>query len=117
MSFSLLSEDTRFHPVEGPNRYATAVEASKESFPEGADTVIIATGLNWPDALAGGSIAGAYEAPILLVTDVVSDRVEREIARLGAKNAIILGGESAVPASVFKQLRAHATECLPNWRR
>ena len=39
-----------------------AVKASEEAFPGGADTVIIATGLNWPDALAGGASSSTLHA-------------------------------------------------------
>ena len=66
--------------------------------------MIIATGLNWPDALAGGALGGAYDAPILLVTEIVPSGVKTEISRLGARNAIVLGGEGAVPSGVVEEL-------------
>lgn len=95
---------TQQMPLEGPTRYETAVEVSQQSFPLGSESVVIATGENWPDALAGASFAGAVSAPILLVGDMVADRyaeelpgaVAAEIERLGASSAYILGGEEAI---------------------
>ncbi|MDA3936607.1 MAG: cell wall-binding repeat-containing protein [Actinomycetota bacterium] len=88
-------------PLEGDDRYATAVDVSQRVFPIGAETVVIATGVNWPDALGGTALAGALNGPVLLVgTDVVPSVVTQEIERLGATNAIILGGTAAVGAAV-----------------
>lgn len=95
---------TQEMPLEGPTRYETAVEVSMQSFPHGSESVVIATGENWPDALAGASFAGAVDAPILLVGDETADScasdlpaaVADEIERLGATSAYILGGEAAI---------------------
>jgi putative cell wall-binding protein len=96
-------------PVEGPNRYATAIAISKKAFPTGSEYVIIATGLNWPDALGGSALGGALDAPILLTRqDVLPAEVRAEIVRLGATKAIVLGGTPAVSAAVFSQIDAIA---------
>ncbi len=93
-------------PVAGSNRFATSVAASKEAFPDGADDVVIATGRNWPDALGGAALAGALDAPVLLVdTDSVPAVIATEIKRLGADRALILGGTDAVSSSVETALR------------
>lgn len=92
--------------VAGPTRYETAVEASKLAFPDGAPAVVIATGMNWPDALGGSALAGALGGPILL-TDPRSlpSVVSSEITRLKASRAIILGGTSAVSTAVEDALK------------
>lgn len=93
--------------VQGSDRFATAVQSSKLAFPRGADTVIIATGTNWPDALGGTSLAGAVNAPILLVEkNSVPSVVLSEIHRLKAKKAIILGGTAAVSSRVQTNLES-----------
>jgi len=93
-------------PVEGVNRYVTAVETSRRAFPTGADTAVIATGANWPDALGGTSLAGALGGPVLLVgTNVVPEAVAEEIERLGVADVIILGGTGAVSAGVEAELK------------
>src|SRR5665648_379346 len=49
---------TLITPVEGSNRYATAVAASRAAFADGSSTsVIVASGENWPDALGASALA------------------------------------------------------------
>lgn len=89
----------------GDDRYETAAEISKDSF-EKADMVLIACGGNYPDALMAGSLATQIKVPILLVRkNSIDSTVEKEIKRLGAKEAIILGGEAAVGNSVESRLK------------
>jgi putative cell wall-binding protein/Tol biopolymer transport system component len=91
--------------LAGATRYETCVEISKEVFPNGADTVVIATGENWPDALGGSALAGTVGGPMLLTrSDSLPAAVKAEITRLGAKNAYILGGTDAVSTKVENQL-------------
>jgi Tol biopolymer transport system component len=79
--------------VAGPDRYATAVEASKVGYPSGAASVVIATGENWPDALGGSALAGAVDGPLLLTrATTIPDVTRAEIVRLKAKTAYVLGG-------------------------
>ncbi|MCE5190560.1 MAG: cell wall-binding repeat-containing protein, partial [Actinomycetia bacterium] len=51
-------------PVQGTDRYLTAVEASKKF--GSAATVVVATGETFPDALGGAALAGAVNGPLLL---------------------------------------------------
>jgi putative cell wall-binding protein len=69
--------------LSGSDRYATATAISKHAFPSGASKIYIATGLNYPDALAGGPAAGANDAPILLVKpDSIPSATKSEIQRI-----------------------------------
>lgn len=88
----------------GEDRFQTAIEVSQSNYPEGSEMVIIATGRNFPDALAGASLAGIYNAPVLLVDDEITDEVAEEIERLGAEVGLILGRERAVSFEVQDQL-------------
>lgn len=99
------STDLLYQRIAGVNRITTAIGISKDTFAS-AETVIIATALNFPDALAAAPLAHAYGGPILLVptTGLPAD-VKTEIARLGAKNAIIVGGTPAVSAAVERDLK------------
>ena len=100
-------QEVTFLQVAGANRYATAIAASKKAFPEGSEYVVVATGMNWPDALGGSALAGALDAPILLTaTSSLPAEVRAEIVRLGATKAIILGGTPAVSAAVMGQIDA-----------
>ncbi|USK33638.1 cell wall-binding repeat-containing protein [Bacillus sp. F19] len=93
--------------IYGQDRYKTSAEVSKKTFPNGTSNVIIAVGNNFPDALAGGPLAYKLNAPILLTgKDAMPAAITNEITRLHAKNAYILGGESAVSAAVAGKLEA-----------
>lgn len=90
--------------IGGADRYAVSAAISAESF-DAADTVIIASGQNFPDALASAGLAGALESPILLSRRAsIPEPVMAEISRLGASRAIICGGEAAVSDGVSRQL-------------
>jgi 5'-nucleotidase / UDP-sugar diphosphatase len=90
--------------IMGLTRYDTAVEISKAGWAS-ADTVVIARGDSFPDALAGSPLAYKHDAPILLTEkDRLTGAVREEISRLGAKKVIILGGEGAVDRYVKYQL-------------
>lgn len=91
----------------GSNRFDTSVEISRNSFPS-ADTVIIASGMSHADALIGVPIAEKNKAPILLsAKDYIPANTLKEIKSLGAKNAIILGGTSAVSQNAENTLTAN----------
>jgi len=107
-TFTVTAAPAQVTPVEvaGPNRYATAIAASKKAFTS-SEYVIIATGANWPDALGGSALAGALDAPILLTAQgSLPAEVRAEIVRLGATKAIVLGGTPAVSAAVAGQIDA-----------
>lgn len=93
--------------IAGSNRYSTAVEISKRGWAGGSDTVILARGDNYADALAGVPLACQLDAPILLTSSSqLSPATSEEIARLGASSVLILGGTGAVSASVESELQA-----------
>ncbi|MGF3105011.1 cell wall-binding repeat-containing protein [Rossellomorea sp. DUT-2] len=88
----------------GQDRYETAAEISEESW-EAVETVIIARGNEYPDALVGTPLAYQLEAPILLTNGAtLSKETVEEIDRLGAENAVILGGEGAVSEKIEAEL-------------
>lgn len=95
-------------PIDGASRYDTAVEASRRAFATGTvDTVVVASGTGWADALGGSSLAGSVGGPILLTQPTALPAcVPVEIARLGATRAIIVGGTGAVDPAVETALRA-----------
>ena len=96
---------TNSHELFGADRHATAVAVSEDVFFYGADTVVITTSRNWPDAFGGTALAGVYDAPILQVrTDSIPDAVKAEITRLGATKAYVLGGVGAVSAAAAQEI-------------
>ena len=92
--------------MAGKTRTETAVAISQATFPDGAENVILASGDNYPDALAGGPLAYALDAPVLLVRASQPDQATLdEVKRLGAKNVYILGGAGVVSDAVADTMK------------
>ena len=88
--------------LAGSDRYTTAVAVAKDSYPNGGSTAFVATGLAFPDALAGAPAAGGSAAPLLLVPgNCVPDSVKAELDKYS--KMVILGGQSAVSNDVAAQ--------------
>lgn len=93
--------------LAGADRYGTALAVSREAFPAGASSVVVASGVRWPDALTASSLAGILGAPVLLAPrDTLPADVRAEIARLGATRAYVVGGEAAVGGGVASAIDA-----------
>ena len=89
----------------GVNRYATSMRISQDAFAQ-ADTVIIATGADFADALCASGLAGCVEGPVLLTDPKsLSSPAAADIKRLKATRAIIVGGPVAVSPNVANQLK------------
>lgn len=93
--------------VSGADRYATAVALTQEYFPTPAAVpyLIVATGDNYPDALAAGPLGATIGGPLLLTaTNSLSSAVAAEVARLHPAKILVLGGTGVVSAGVYSQL-------------
>lgn len=103
----------------GPNRYETAVCVSFWTWfdhddPDAepvdlAKAVVLARGDAFPDALAGGPLAGYAEAPLLLTTPTqLLPAVKTEIERVLPPGGLVylLGGPSAVSNGIRDELHA-----------
>lgn len=76
----------------------------------GVDIVYVATGADYPDALAGSVLAALDGSPILLVTrDSIPSATAGELNRLDPRYIRILGGSGVVSDGVLNQLKAYAT--------
>ncbi len=95
------TEDMTQTRLAGANRYETAAVISEDMYKNGTDTVIIATGLDFHDAMVAVPLASAYDAPLLLTTDKqVTKQTEAELKRLKAKKVIIVSTNGAVGSAV-----------------
>ena len=97
--------DFDFERLAGDNRYATSAEAA-ERFGS-TNTVVLASGEDgrYPDALAASYLAGLRDAPVLLTRkDATPDVVKAAIKDSGARNIVIVGGESAVSSAQEEEL-------------
>jgi YVTN family beta-propeller protein len=93
--------------INGPDRFEVAVSISERAFPGTADSVFIASGLNYPDALSAGPVAAAMNGPLLLTLPTsLPPAVIDEIERLDPSQIYVVGGSGAVSESVRAQLDA-----------
>ncbi|MGI6441406.1 MAG: cell wall-binding repeat-containing protein [Peptoniphilaceae bacterium] len=93
--------------IGGKNRYDTAsLIADTITQRTGKKTqAMIATGENFPDALAISGPASRLGTPILLVRkNGVPEETKAALTRNGITQTIVIGGEEAIPAAVAKAL-------------
>jgi putative cell wall-binding protein len=96
--------------LSGPDRFATAAEVSKATFPPGVRVAYVATGTAFPDALTGGAAASRNQGPVLLVQrDAIPAATVAELQRLAPKRIVVLGGTAAVSDAVLAALQAYTT--------
>lgn len=99
---------TEFDRWWGTDRYGTAVAVSQQGFASGANTVYVATGLNYPDALAAAPLAVKDPGPVLLVQkDAIPSLTIAEIQRLNPDRIVVLGGTAAISTSVAHDLESY----------
>ena len=90
----------------GVNRYDTSCAIARGTY-RTADSVILATGANFADALSASYLAGVVDGPVMLVGANVWD-IWSEIVRLGPSHIYIVGGVTAVNAQVENDLIKYA---------
>lgn len=94
--------------LAGDRREVTAVAVSERGWYR-SDTVVIARSDDPADALAGTGLAGKLDAPLLITgPEGLHPAATAEIRRLGAKRAVLLGGEQALTPAVEQHLRDSA---------
>lgn len=96
--------------IQGPDRWSTAVEISKALGVANPDTVYVASGLDFPDALSAAPAASFLGGPLLLVApDGIHGTTQAELTRLRPKHIVIVGSTTAVSAQVETQLAQYAS--------
>lgn len=93
--------------VGGSDRYGTSVEISRKTFSK-SDKAIIASGEDFADALTGGQVAMAENAPLLLTgSKSMNKSVLEEMKRLNVKDVIIIGGEKSISKDIENNLQSN----------
>src|SRR5687768_6600623 len=96
--------------LAGSDRFATAAAVSAASFAAGVPVAYVATGMNFPDALAAGAAAAQRGGPVLLVTSSgLPASTASELGRLRPQAIKLIGGSSVVSDGVMEALRGYAT--------
>jgi putative cell wall-binding protein len=97
-----LSGDTRYQTAEAVYDYGTTHGGW------GSNPAIVATGVDFPDALSASAYAAAKGAPILLTDGQTTDNaVLNDVAT--QKSAIVLGGENVISADAYSTIASHAS--------
>jgi putative cell wall-binding protein len=92
--------------LSGLDRYATAVSVSKAGYPTTAPVVYVATGSDYPDALAAAPAAAKQGGPLLLTTSsTLPAAVADEIKRLKPRTIVVVGGPGVVSPAVVSRLK------------
>jgi putative cell wall-binding protein len=90
--------------ISGADRFATAVAVSKTFFTR-PPQVYLATGMNFPDALATVPAAGRAGAPLLLVGQAtIPTPVRAELTRLFPPRCFLVGGTAVIGNAVVSQI-------------
>ncbi len=97
--------------LAGADRYETAVAMSASAFEPGVPVAFVATGRNFPDALAGSAAGAHLGAPVILVPgDAIPAVVADELTRLAPAAIRVLGGAAAVSDEVVGALAAFSPD-------
>ena len=111
-----------YNPIrlDGANRFATAEIISAEvrrivgeyseivGFPD-LNSVMLATGANWVDAVAAGQVASYWGFPVLLTErDRLPDETIRGLAAINPEYIYVVGGTVVVSEAVRDQIRSYA---------
>lgn len=95
--------------IAGQDRYETSFFIASQVNPGITNSVILASGKDFPDALAGTPLSKKLNAPILLVDDFIYgnsyenlDYIKKHLSKDGT--IYLLGGESSISSNVVNEL-------------
>jgi putative cell wall-binding protein len=92
--------------IAGAERIDTSVRVAQHGW-SSAPHVLLATAVDYPDAIASSSLAASIDAPLLLTAPTdLPDQVAQALRSLGTERVTILGGDRAVAPSVERELLA-----------
>ncbi|MBV4427602.1 cell wall-binding repeat-containing protein [Clostridium tyrobutyricum] len=111
--YKVSAQSSKYYNVtrlSGQDRYETSFHIASQVNPGVANSIIIASGKNFPDSLVGAPLSKKLNAPILLVDDFNSglaykslDYISKHLSENGT--IYLLGGVSSVGNNVVKQLQ------------
>ena len=94
--------------LAGEERTATAVAIAERVEQDGnpSDTVLVALAGNWPDAVAGGSLAASEGYPLVLTDGTTASAATADYLADRDVEVVILGGTAAISEEVATALDA-----------
>ena len=92
--------------IEADTRYGIAAKLSSRCYPDGAKTVILASGEHEMAPLIANGLAGALDAPILLTqNESVPDITAQELTRLNPQTVYVLNGSTLDVDAVCEEVK------------
>lgn len=82
--------------IGGADRYATSILLAKHL---ASDSLILANGDNFPDALSAATFAGIKQIPIVLTSTTLPASVIQYHQETEPKHLIVIGGEAVIPSA------------------
>lgn len=103
---SYVEADNDDNRIYGDDRYETNVKISEELFKEKVETIVLASGEEYADALSAAPLAFKNNGPILLTpSNFLSSHTKNEIKRLSPKKVIVIGGIGAISKNVCDEIK------------
>lgn len=92
--------------VEGVNRYETSKNFADKYFAN-SNNLVIGSGELWADALVGGRLGDAFNAPILLTAGkTLSNEANSYLKKASKGRVFVVGGENTISASVYSTIKS-----------
>jgi N-acetylmuramoyl-L-alanine amidase len=85
----------RWERIGGADRYETSILLAKKV---PSDSLILANGDDFPDALSAASFAGIRKIPIILTSKTLPDSVLKYLSEIQPEHLIVIGGEGVIPS-------------------
>jgi N-acetylmuramoyl-L-alanine amidase len=85
----------KWERIGGANRYETSILLARKI---SSDSLILANGDDFPDALSAAAYAGMQQIPIVLTSRILPSAVSTYYQDTRPRHLIVIGGESVVPS-------------------
>ena len=108
----VINKSLEIKRLYGDNRYETNKAVIDEFYLStfNHDTLYVASGLDFPDALAGSALAAKNKAPIVFVGKTIDDSTQ-DVVNLFQKNSLIaLGGAGVVSNETISKLNQNSED-------
>jgi putative cell wall-binding protein len=98
-----INANIKISRLSGNNRYETSMKIV-DFFKSTGDTVTVASGTDFPDALSGALLAARKKSAILLVDNMDLTKQKDLLKKNSINNIVIFGGEGAVNSNTAEAL-------------
>lgn len=97
--------DERVTRIYGDDRYQTAVKIAEEFYEE-PKSVVIASGTNYPDALASAPLADTQKGPIILVpNESLNMTIKDYLEKISFESIKIVGGINSISDKISDEIK------------